>query len=82
MGKITIMVRIPALDEKYEFAVPESMSVMNGVKLMIRILNQEYGVTFGLANVILIDMADGLALRPECSFRQQGIVDGANLMLY
>ena len=43
MEKISITVKIPALDNTYEFIVPNNMSIRNVQNLMIRILNSEYG---------------------------------------
>lgn len=42
MEKISITVKIPALDSTYDFIVPNNMSVKNAQNLMIRILNSEY----------------------------------------
>ena len=72
MGKISITVRIPALDITCDFTVPCNMSVKNAVNLIIRILNSEYG---------MFDTSDSKVLRPECSFAQLGIFDGARLLL-
>ena len=45
MEKISITVKIPALDSTYDFIVPNNMSVKNAQNLMIRILNSEYGIS-------------------------------------
>ena len=76
MGKISITVRIPALDITCDFTVPCNMSVKNAVNLIIRILNSEYGISESCNNAMLFKV-----LRPECSFAQLGIFDGARLLL-
>lgn len=81
MDRISVTVRIPALDGTYEFIVPNNMSVKNIQMLMIKILNSEYGVAESLSNSMLFDMNDLTALRLECSFAQLGIIDGTKLML-
>ena len=81
MEKISITVKIPALDNTYEFIVPNNMSIRNAQNLMIRILNSEYGISDKSADVMLFDMDDNTALRLECSFAQLGISDGAKLLL-
>ncbi len=81
MEKISITVRIPALDSSYDFIVPDNMSVRNAQNLMIRILSSEYGISDKSNDVMLFDMNDNTALRLECSFAQLGISDGAKLLL-
>lgn len=81
MEKISITVKIPALNNTYEFIVPNNMSIRNAQNLMIRILNSEYGISDKSTEVMLFDMDDNTALRLECSFAQLGISDGAKLLL-
>ena len=81
MGKISITVRVPALNETYDFIVPQSMSIKNAQNLMIRILNLEYGILDINTDVMLVNLYDNLALRLECSFAQLGISDGAKLLM-
>lgn len=81
MEKISITVKIPALDSTYDFIVPNNMSVKNAQNLMIRILNSEYGISDKSAEAMLFDTSDNTALRLECSFAQLGISDGAKLLL-
>ena len=73
MEKISITVKIPALDSTYDFIVPNNMSVKNAQNLMIRILNSEYGISDKSADAMLFDTSDNTALRLECSFAQLGI---------
>ena len=65
MEKISITVKIPALDNTYEFIVPNNMSIRNAQNLMIRILNSEYGISDKSTDVMLFDMDDNTALRLE-----------------
>ena len=81
MEKISITVKIPALDGTYDFVVPNNMSIRNAQNLMIRILNSEYGISDKSTDAMLFDMGDNTALRLECSFAQLGISDGAKLLL-
>lgn len=81
MRKIPVTVRIPAIHGNYEFLIPDNMSVADAQKLMVRILNSEYGIADNSSDLILIDEKDGKSLRPECSVSQLGITDGAKLIL-
>ncbi len=81
MEKISITVKIPALDSTYDFIVPDNMSIRNAQNLMIRILNSEYGISDVNTDVMLFDLNDNAALRLECSFAQLGISDGAKLLM-
>ena len=81
MEKISITVKIPALDSTYDFIVPNNMSIRNAQNLMIRILSSEYGISDKSNDVMLFDINDNSALRLECSFAQLGISDGAKLLL-
>ena len=81
MEKISITVKIPALDNTYDFVIPNSMSVRNAQNLIIRILSSEYGILDNGNDVMLFDMTDNTALRLECSFAQLGISDGTKLLL-
>lgn len=81
MEKVSISVRIPALDNSYDFIVPNNMAVRDVQKLIARILTSEYGVSESTSELMMLDTNDGKALRQECSFLQQGISDGAKLLL-
>ena len=81
MEKISITVRIPALDNTYDFIVPNNMSVQNIQNLIVKILSSEYGISTTNNDVMLFDTSDNKALRLECSFAQLGISDGAKLLL-
>lgn len=82
MRKIPVTVRIPTTNSEFEFLIPDSMSVSDAQKLMVRILNSEYGITDNTSDLLLIDVRDGKSLRTDCSFKQLGILDGAKLMLF
>lgn len=81
MEKISIEVRIPALGRSCNFIMPNNMSVQDAQKLMIKILSSEYGISHKNEDVMLFDMEDHVVLRPECSFTQLGISDGARLLM-
>lgn len=81
MEKISISVKIPALNNTYDFIVPNNMSIRNAQNLIIRILSSEYGISNKSSDVMLFDTNDNTALRLECSFAQLGISDGAKLLM-
>lgn len=81
MGKISISIKVPALDNTYDFMVPDNMSVRNAQELIIKILHSEYGISNKSNDVMLFDMSDNKALRLDCSFAQLGISDGTKLMM-
>ena len=81
LEKIFITVKIPALENTYDFTVPNNMSVRDVQKLIIKILHSEYGISDELNEVILFDMEEHKALRLECSFAQLGIKDGVKLLM-
>lgn len=81
MDKVAVTVRIPALDNIFEFIVPNNMSINNVLNLMIRILRSEYGISDNSNGAMLFDMSDQTALPPECTFEQLDICDGAKLLM-
>lgn len=81
MEKISVTVKVSALGNTYDFVVPGNMSVSDARNLMIRILSLEYGISEQCNDLALFDMTDGKVLRSECSLEQQGISDGAKLLL-
>ena len=74
-------IRVPALDNTYDYTVPDTMSVRTTQQLIFRILHAEFGIPDQLTDAILFDVSDGTVLRPECSFAQLGISTGAKLLL-
>lgn len=81
MEKIAVTVKVPALDNVYEFLVPNSMPVKNVLSLMVRILSSEYGISDNSEGLMLFDMSDQAVLSLECTFKQLGICDGAKLLM-
>ena len=81
MEKISVSIRIPALDITQDFIVPSTMKMMDARQLVADILFQEYGVKSLVSNVVFIDKHDGKALRMDASFAQMGIGDGTKLVL-
>ncbi|MBR3722527.1 MAG: hypothetical protein IKN12_07140 [Selenomonadaceae bacterium] len=81
MEKISVSVRVPALDNTYDFIVPSNMAVRDVEQLMMKILSSEYGISESVADLTLFDREDATVLRMECSLSQLGIGDGAKLVL-
>lgn len=81
MENVFVRVKVPAISRECEFQVPDDMAVKDVKKLMVRILNSEYGVPGNDTEIMLTDMSDGKTLRPEFSFEQSGITNGARLIL-
>ena len=81
MEKISVSIRIPALDITQDFIVPSTMKMMDVRQLVVDILFSEYGVKSLVSNVIFIDKSDAKALSMDASLAQMGIGDGAKLML-
>ena len=81
MEKISITVRVPALDNTYDFIVPSNMAVRDVQQLMMKILNSEFGISDSTSDLTLFDRDDATVLRMECSLSQLGIGDGAKLVL-
>lgn len=81
MEKISVSVRVPALDNTYDFIVPSNMAVRDVEQLMMKILSSEYGISESIADLTLFDREDATVLRMECSLSQLGIGDGAKLVL-
>lgn len=81
MEKISITVKIPALNGSYEFIVPNKMSVKDVQQLMLNILSSEYGVSKNISDVRLFDTKDGSRLDLKYNFMQLSICDGAKLVL-
>ena len=81
MEKVSVMVKIPALHSSYEFIVPNTMSVADVQKLMLKILGSEYGISQEISDVRLFQEKDGSPLCLKNNFVQLGIADGAKLVL-
>lgn len=81
MGKLSVSVDVPAIGQKHEFLVPDTMAVKDVIILMASVLVSEYGVSSYSSDLILFSEDDGKALRMECSLSQLGISDGAKFIL-
>ena len=81
MGKLSVSVDVPAIGQRHEFLVPDTMAVKDVVDLMTKILASEYGVANDTSDLMLFGKDDGKALRMECSLSQLGILDSAKLIL-
>jgi len=81
MDKISVTIRVPALDNKYDFMIPDNMDVNDVKSLVARILESEYGVNGKINDLMLFDLSDGKVLREDCNFKQLEIYDGTELLL-
>lgn len=81
MEKISLSIRIPALDVTHDFIIPASMNTKDVRQLVVDILSSEYGVIKYANDITLIDIKDHQALRLDASLAQQGVGDGAKLIL-
>lgn len=81
LEKISLSIRIPALDITHDFIIPSTMGMKDVRQLVVDILCSEYGVKNLVNDVVFIDTADGQALRMDASLAQMGIGDGAKLIL-
>lgn len=81
MEKISVSVKIPALDITHDFIIPSTMKMVDARKLVADILFSEYGVKSLVSNVVFIDKSDGKTLHMDASFAQMGIGDGTKLVL-
>lgn len=81
MEKISVAIRIPALDITHDFIIPSTMSMKDVRQLVVDILCSEYGVNNLVNDIVFIDTVDGKALRMDASLAQMGIGDGARLIL-
>ena len=82
MKKVAVTVRVPAIGQQHDFIIPDTMMVRDALKLMVEILASEYGVSDDGADLMLFDKSDGKALQMTYSFSQQGIADGAKLVMF
>lgn len=81
MEKISVSVRIPALDITHDFIVPSTMVISDVRQLVVDILCAEYGVTNDVEDIVFVDKADGKALSMGATLEKMGVGDGAKLML-
>lgn len=79
--KISVHVRVTALNVEHNYLIPQQMSVAEAAELINKTLMEEYpGIRqeSGMKGM-LIQQATGLMLDPGCNFRQLGIHQGERL---
>lgn len=81
MDKITISIRIPALDITHDFIIPFTMKMADVRQLVVDILASEYGVKKTLNSVSFVDLQDGKSLIMEASAYQLDLGDGTKLVM-
>lgn len=81
MEKISVSIRIPALDVTHDFIIPSTMIINDVKQLVMEIVCSEYGINKQADDIVIIDKADGKVLCMDSSLEQMGIGDGANLIL-
>lgn len=81
MKKLSVSIRIPALEGEYNFLIPSNMRVKEARALILSILNGEYGISRNLNDLILFDTNDLRALGLDYSFEELNISDGDKLLL-
>lgn len=80
--KLSVNVYIPAVGDRLDFLIPSQMSVAKIIKLMAKILVEEYqGIKVDLKELILINLRDNNVLDQSCNLQQLGIMNGSKLML-
>ncbi len=79
--KISVHVRVIALNVEHNYLIPQQMSVMEAAELIQKTLLEEYPGIKPESGIkgILIQQSTGLMLDPGCSFRQLGIHQGEKL---
>ena len=79
--KISVHVRVIALNVEHNYLIPQQMCVAEAAELVHKTLLEEYpGVKQESAiKGMLLQQSTGLALDPSCSFRQLGIHQGERL---
>lgn len=79
--KISVHVRVIALNVEHNYLIPQQMSVTEAAELISKTLLEEYpGIRqAGDIKGMLIQQSTGLMLDPGCNFRQLGIHQGERL---
>lgn len=80
--KITISVYIPGINKNCEFAVPYNLSVREAIKLMKKIITEEYweNVPSSESRLSLMRISDREVLNDSFSFAQLGISNGEKMI--
>ncbi|MGM9583453.1 MAG: hypothetical protein ACI3WU_07030 [Phascolarctobacterium sp.] len=81
MDKLTVSIRIPALDVTHDFMVPSTMKIVDVRQLVVDILSSEYGVKKSDTDITFVDHKDGRHLSMDVNLDQLGIGDGASLIM-
>lgn len=81
MEKISVAIRIPALDVTHDFIIPSTMIMKDVKQLVMDIICSEYGVKKHASEIVFVDKVDGKALRMDANLEQLGIGDGAKLIM-
>lgn len=81
--KLTFSVYVPGINETCDFSVPADMSVRESVKLIKKLLMEEYwgNVPASQSRGCLMKMSDATVLNDALSFAQLGISSGERLIL-
>lgn len=80
--KITVSVYIPGINKNCEFAVPCNLSVRETIKLMKKIITEEYwgNVLNSESRLSLMRISDHEVLNDSFSFAQLGISNGERMI--
>lgn len=81
--KISINVKVLALNVEHNFLIPFEMSVNTAKTLVIKLLQEEYrGIPqIFEGNRYFVQVNSGKVLTEDCSFRQLDIAQGETLLL-
>ena len=80
--KFMIQVWVPGLGREFEFVLPDSMRIHQLVKLMAKILMEEYpGSNAQSQELRLVEKQTLLALHPRNTVAESGMADGKEYML-
>ena len=79
--KISVHVRVIALNVEHNYLIPQQMCVAEAAELVQKTLLEEYPGVKQQSGVkgMLLQQSTGLVLDPGCSFRQLGIHQGERL---
>lgn len=77
-----IQVLVPGLGREFEFVLPDSMRISQAIKLMIKILMEEYPESnVQSQELCLVEKQTLLALHPRSTVAESGMADGKEYML-
>lgn len=81
MDRITVSIKIPALDVTHDFVIPSTMRMGDVRQLVVDILASEYGVKKLDTDLAFVDCKDGRYLSMDVNIAQLGLGDGARMMM-